>query len=371
VPGRLIILLAAALGAALLVAVWGQTAGGDGGAPFAEAEDTPPLTIAQAVGQRMIFPYDGLEPPQELVERIARGEAAGVILFSRNVRSVEQVRSVVDRLQAIERPTGLEAPLLVMADQEGGAVRRIPGAPEQPAPVQARGGADGVRAAGSAAAATLTAAGVNLDLAPVVDIPRGGDSAIARENRAYGNASGPVSELGLAFTEGLREGGVAATAKHYPGLGVSAVNTDNAPSQIDLPLDQLREVDAAPFETQIDAGVEAIMMSTAAYPALDPRPAAFADRWIKGELRERMGFEGVVITDDLQTPAVVRFGAAGQLAYFAMRAGVDLPLFAKDYATAANAAEALERAARDGALARDELDRGALRVLGLRQSLEG
>lgn len=367
-PRRLILLLAAALGAALLVAVWGQTAGGDGGAPFAEAEDAPPLTIPQAVGQRMIFPYDGLEPPQELVERIARGEAAGVILFSRNVQSVEQVRSVVDRLQAIERPPGLDAPLLVMVDQEGGAVRRIPGAPEQPAPVQARGGSDGVREAGSAAAATLTAAGINLDLAPVVDIPRG-DSAIARENRAYANEPGAVSELGLAFTEGLRDGGVAATAKHYPGLGVSAVNTDNAPSQVELRLDQLRDVDAAPFEAQIDAGVEAIMMSTAAYPALDPRPAAFSDRWIKGELRERLGFEGVVITDDLQTPAVVRFGEAGQLAYFAMRAGVDLPLFAKDYSAAARAADTLERAARDGALARDELDRGALRVLGLRQSL--
>jgi beta-N-acetylhexosaminidase len=356
VPGRLVILLAAALGAALLVALWGQTAGGDAGSPFPEARDTPPLTIAQAVGQRMIFPYDGVEPPQELVERIARGEAAGVILFSRNVQSVEQVRSVVDRLQAIERPPGLDAPLLVMVDQEGGAVRRIPGAPQQPAPVQA-------------AAATLSAAGVNLNLAPVVDIPRG-SSAIARENRAYASEPGPVSELGQAFTEGLRDGGVAATAKHFPGLGVSAVNTDNAPSQVKVPLDQLREVDAAPFEAQIDAGVEAIMMSTAAYPALDPRPAAFADRWIKGELRERLGFEGVVITDDLQTPAVVRFGDAGQLAYYAMRAGVDLPLFAKDYATAARAADALERAARDGSLARDELDRGALRVLGLRQSLE-
>lgn len=367
-PGRLLILLAVALGVALLVAVWGQTAGGEGGAPFAEAEDTPRLTIAQAVGQRMVFPYDGLEPPRELVERIARGEAAGVILFSRNVQSVEQVRAVVDRLQAIERPPGLDAPLLVMVDQEGGAVRRIPGAPELPAPVQARGGPDSVREAGSAAAATLSAAGVNLDLAPVVDIPRG-DSAIARENRAYADRPGPVSELGLAFTEGLRDGGVAATAKHYPGLGVSGVNTDNAPSKVGVPLDQLREVDAAPFEAQIDAGVEAIMMSTAAYPALDPRPAAFSDRWIKGELRDRLGFEGVVITDDLQTPAVVRFGAAGQLAYYAMRAGVDLPLFAKDYATAANAAAALERAARDGALARDELDRGALRVLGLRQSL--
>ncbi|MBA2262077.1 MAG: glycoside hydrolase family 3 protein [Solirubrobacterales bacterium] len=367
-PQRLLILLAAALGAALLVAVWGQTAGGDAGSPFPEARDTPPLTIAQAVGQRMIFPYDGLEPPQELVERIARGEAAGVILFSRNVQSVEQVRSLVDRLQAIERPPGLDAPLLVMVDQEGGAVRRIPGAPQQPAPVQARGGPDGVREAGRAAAATLSAAGVNLNLAPVVDIPRG-SSAIARENRAYASEPGPVSELGQAFTEGLRDGGVAATAKHFPGLGVSAVNTDNAPSQVEIPLDQLREVDAAPFEAQIDAGVEAIMMSTAAYPALDPRPAAFADRWIKGELRDRLGFEGVVITDDLQTPAVVRFGDAGQLAYYAMRAGVDLPLFAKDYTTAANAAQALERAARDGSLARDELDRGALRVLGLRQSL--
>ncbi|HEV2821207.1 MAG TPA: glycoside hydrolase family 3 N-terminal domain-containing protein [Solirubrobacteraceae bacterium] len=367
-PRRLLVLLVAALGAALLVAVWGQTAGGDAGAPFPEAKDAPRLTIAQAVGQRMVFPYDGLEPPQELVERIARGEAAGVILFSRNVQSVEQVRSVVDRLQAIERPPGLDAPLLVMVDQEGGAVRRIPGAPEQPAPVQARGGPDGVREAGRAAAATLRAAGVNLNLAPVVDIPRG-DSAIARENRAYAREPGPVSELGLAFTEGLREGGVAATAKHYPGLGVSAVNTDNAPSQIGVPLDQLRDVDAAPFEAQIDAGVEVIMMSTAAYPALDPRPAAFSDRWIKVELRDRLGFEGVIITDDLQTPAVARFGAAGQLAYYAMRAGADLPLFAKDYNAAARAAEALERAARDGALARDELDRGALRVLGLRQSL--
>ena len=367
-PRQLTLLLLAALGAALLVAVWGQTAGGDAGAPFPEARDAPPLTIAQAVGQRMIFPYDGLEPPQDLVDRIARGEAAGVILFSRNVQSVGQVRSVVDRLQAIERPPGLDAPLLIMVDQEGGAVRRIPGAPEQPAPVQARGGSDGVRQAGRAAAATLRAAGVNLDLAPVVDVPRE-DSAIARENRAYATEPGPVSELGLAFTEGLHEGGMAATAKHYPGLGVSAVNTDNAPSQVGVPLDQLREVDAAPFEAQIDAGVEAIMMSTAAYPALDPRPAAFSDRWIKGELRDRLGFEGVVITDDLQTPAVVRFGASGQLAYYAMRAGVDLPLFAKEYSTAARAAEALERAARDGALARDELDRGALRVLGLRQSL--
>ena len=367
-PRRLLILLAAALGAALLVAVWGQTAGGDAGAPFPEAENAPPLTIAQAVGQRMVFPYAGLEPPQELVERIARGEAAGVILFARNVQSVEQVRTVVDRLQAIERPPGLDAPLLVMVDQEGGAVRRIPGAPEQPAPVQARGGPDAVREAGRAAAATLSAAGVNLDLAPVVDIARPG-SAMARENRAYANEPEAVSELGVAFTEGLRDGGLAATAKHFPGFGEATVNTDNAPTQVELPLDQLREVDAAPFEAQIDAGVEVIMMSTAAYPALDPRPAAFSDRWIKGELRDRLGFEGVVMTDDLQTPAVVRFGAAGQLAYYAMRAGVDLPLFAKDYAVAARAAEALERAARDGSLARDELDRGALRVLGLRQSL--
>lgn len=335
-------------------------------APPAPAPTGPDLSVEQAVGQRMIFPYAGLEPPPELVERIRRGEAAGVILFARNVASSEQVRATVERLQAIPRPPALRAPLLVMVDQEGGRVRRIPGGP----PEAAGGTSSPAEAAahGADAARTLRAAGVNVDLAPVVDIARP-RSAVAREGRAYGRDPRSAAAGGVAFANALRAGGVAATAKHFPGFGAGTVNTDDAPATIRLPLPELRRVDEVPFRSMIDQGVELIMLSTASYPAVDPRPAAFARAWVVDELRGRLGYEGVTITDDLQTPAVARFGSDAQRAFYAVSAGVDLPLFAKDFESAATAAEGLERAVRAGDLPRDELDRGARRVLALRERL--
>jgi len=335
-------------------------------APPALGPTGPRLSIEQAVGQRMIFPYAGLEPPPELIERIRRGEAAGVILFARNVASTEQVRATVERLQAIPRPPGLRAPLLVMADQEGGRVRRIPGGPPE-----AAGATSSPREAaahGADAARTLRAAGVNVDLAPVVDIARP-RSAVAREGRAYGRDPRTAAAGGAAFARALRAGGVAATAKHFPGFGAGTVNTDDAPATIDLSLEQLRRIDEVPFRRMIDQGVELIMLSTASYPAVNPRPAAFAREWVVDELRGRLGYEGVTITDDLETPAVARFGSDAQRAFYAVAAGVDLPLFAKDFDSAVAAAEGLERAVRAGELPRGELNRGAWRVLALRGRL--
>ena len=107
------------------------------------------------------------------------------------------------------------------------------------------------------------------------------------------------------------------------------------------------------------------MLSTAIYPRVDPRPAAFSRRWVTGELRERLGFDGVAITDDLEAPAVAAFGTPAQLAYFTLRAGADLPLFAQNYETADRAADGLERAVRSGALTREQLGAGMRRVLRL------
>jgi beta-N-acetylhexosaminidase len=112
------------------------------------------------------------------------------------------------------------------------------------------------------------------------------------------------------------------------------------------------------------------MLSTAIYPRVDPRPAAFSRRWVTDELRGRLGFTGVAITDDLQAAAVKGYGSPAQLAFFALRAGVDLPLFAQDYTTGARAAAGLERAVRAGALPRADLDAGARRVLAWRASLD-
>jgi beta-N-acetylhexosaminidase len=113
------------------------------------------------------------------------------------------------------------------------------------------------------------------------------------------------------------------------------------------------------------------MLSTAVYPRVDPRPAAFSRRWVGEELRGRLRFAGVTLSDDLETPAVARFGTPSQLAYFALRAGVDLPLFAQTYAAADRASRGLERAVRSGALPRADLDAGARRVLAWRGVLAG
>ncbi|MDX6728096.1 MAG: beta-N-acetylhexosaminidase [Baekduia sp.] len=327
------------------------------------ARPAPRMTVRQAIGQRLVFAYDGLTPPRALERRIRRGEAAGVVLFSRNVRSAAQVRRTVDRLQRLPRPRLVDAPLLVMVDQEGGSVRRIPGAPARAASDTPSAAA--ARADGLAAARTLRAAGVNVDFAPVVDVARPG-AAMEDESRTYGSDAATVARRAGAFAAGLRAGGVEPVLKHFPGFGAATINTDDGAARIDLPLSTLRSVDVAPYRR---IRPRAVMLSTAVYPRVDPRPAAFSQRWVTGELRGRLRFGGVAVTDDLQGAAVARFGTPSQLAFFAMKAGVDVPLFAQDYATTARAATGLERAVRSGALPRADLDAGARRVLAWRAAL--
>jgi beta-N-acetylhexosaminidase len=329
------------------------------------AAEAPRLTLRQAIGQRFVFAYDGLRPPAALRRRIARGEAAGVVLFARNIRSVAQVRATVAALQRVPRPAAVDVPLLVMVDQEGGTVRRLPGPPAASAAQTTTAAA--ARANGRAAAALLRAAGVNVDLAPVVDVARPG-GALEREGRTYGRDAATVAGRAGAFARGLRAGGVEPVLKHFPGFGAATINTDDGAAVVDLPLETLRRVDAAPYRT---LRPRAVMLSTAVYPRVDPRPAAFSRRWATGELRGRLRFRGVAISDDLEAPAVARFGTPAQLAFFAIRAGVDLPLFAQRYRAGARAARGLERAVRSGALKRAELEEGAHRVLAWRARLAG
>ncbi|UGS36254.1 glycoside hydrolase family 3 N-terminal domain-containing protein [Capillimicrobium parvum] len=354
--------MALAVLAAAFIALVVSLASGNGSH---EAAVGPQLTSRQLIGQRMVFGYDGTTPPAALERRIRRGEAAGVILFGRNVGSPARLRRTLAALQRIHQPEELRAPLLVLVDQEGGPVRRLPGAPELSAAATAS--AAQARAAGRGAGANLRSVGANVDLAPVVDVARAG-SALEGERRTYSRDAARVRQLADAFARGLGDAGVAATYKHFPGFGAATVNTDDAPARIDKSLAEVRRVDLRPYEDPPEA-VKLVMLSTAVYPARDPRPAAFSRRWATGELRDRLHFGGVSITDDLQTPAVRRFGNPGQLAYFAVRAGVDLPLFSQDYGTGDQAADGLVTALRAGRLDEAELRTSAARVLALRRSL--
>jgi beta-N-acetylhexosaminidase len=324
------------------------------------------LAPAQLAGQRIVVGFAGARPPAVAERMIRRGEVAGVILFAENLPSRAAGRRLVRRLQAIPRPPGLRDPLLVMTDQEGGLVKRVGGAPTASAREMGVRGPAFSRRQGRRAAANLRDLGVNVDLAPVLDVARPGGT-IAVTDRGFGATAAAVAATAVPFAVALQAGGVAATAKHFPGMGAARLNTDDAVQRIALSRQTLREVDEAPYRRFVAAGGQLVMLSTAIYRAFSDRPAAFTAAIATGELRRRLGFEGVSITDALDTVAVRDFGGTERVATAAARAGADLLLYGTP-GEAARAHRALLRSLRRGSLSRAGFEESVGRVLRLRHS---
>jgi beta-N-acetylhexosaminidase len=346
-----------ALGAAL----------GDGAQPAPSAASR--LTASQLAGQRIVLGFSSARLPASVERMVRAGQVAGIILFSENLPSRAAGRRLIDRLQAIPRPSGLRDPLLVMTDQEGGLVKRLDGVPSASARQMGARGAAFSGEQGFRAAANLSNVGINVDLAPVLDVARPAGT-IAATDRGFGSTASLVAATAVPFAATLQAGGVAATGKHFPGLGLARLNTDEAVQRIPLSKRTLRQVDEAPYRSFIARGGELVMLSTAIYPAFSAKPAAFARAVATGELRLRLGFEGVSITDALDTVAVRSFGGPARAGLAAVRAGADLLLFTGP-GEAARAQRALLRRLRSGALPRAAFEEAVGRVLRLRHRLAG
>ena len=294
----------------------------------------PPLSPTQLAGQRVIYSYTGLTPPANLLRWIRAGKVAGVIFFSGNISSQAQLAAVaaeLDRANASQKNPLRHYPLLLMTDQEGGLVRRLPGAPEESEKQigEVAHPAVAARAAGRGAGQNLTGAGLNVNLAPVLDVYRTPGDFDDQFGRSYSTNPHKVSYLGADFIKAQQATGVAATAKHFPGLGAAATaqNTDEEPVTLNVPLATLRGTDEYPYRAAIRAGVKLVMVSWAVYPALDPgRPAGLSPAIVDGELRQRLGFTGVTITDALEAGALKAYGTTRHRATMAAGAGMDLIL---------------------------------------------
>ena len=291
------------------------------------------LSAQQLAGQRIIYAYAGLKPPASLLSAIRAGEAGGVIFFAPNVASVSQLRGVIAQLQRASLASPLHTRLLMLTDQEGGEVRRLPGPPalSEKQIGQSANGASLAAAAGAGAGVNLRGAGVNVNLAPVLDVYRQAGNFIDEFQRSYSSNPATVARLGKAFISAQQGKGVAATAKHFPGLGTAgrSQNTDLRPVKLNASLATLRAVDEAPFKSAIAAGVKLVMTSWATYPALDAsRPAGLSSKVIGGELRGRLGFKGVTITDGIDAGSLTPFGSLSRRAVLAAAAGADLILCA-------------------------------------------
>jgi beta-N-acetylhexosaminidase len=223
------------------------------------------------------------------------------------------------------------------------------------------------RRQGRLTAANLKGLGVTVDLGPVLDVGRPG-GVIADTDRAFGDTAASVAATAVPFAEGLEAGGVAATAKHFPGLGAATENTDFEAQSLALSRAELVGQDMAPYRAYIAAAGRLVMLATAIYPALSPRPAAFSHRIATGELRGRLGFHGVTITDSLGSTAVAEFGGQREVAVDGAAAGDDLLLF-DDLPSALAGHQALVAQLHQGGLKRAPFLAAAARVLRLRAEL--
>jgi len=326
-------------------------------------------TIAADAGRVLMIGVGG--PALETEERaiLAGLGPAGVVLFRRNLESLSEYRQLLENLDRT-----LAQPFVLAVDQEGGRVNRL----ERwvgPIPAAARLAAAGPGATfgiGQATGRVLAALGFSLDFAPVVDLCSA-EATNGIGDRSFGLDPRRTAELAGAFLDGLQAEGVAGCAKHFPGLGATAVDSHHELPVCERDLADLRAVDLVPFHA-LAGRASCVMVSHAAYPAVgDDRrtPATLSRAIVSGLLRGQVGFGGVVVTDDMEMGAVAPWDVDGAGAVAAVDAGCDLVLYCSNLARALAARDALvRRAERDPSFAA-RLAQAARRADSLPRSARG
>ncbi|MFC1435617.1 glycoside hydrolase family 3 N-terminal domain-containing protein [Streptacidiphilus sp. N1-3] len=328
------------------------------------------MSTAQRVGQLFMSAVSSSGPTAAQLQVLRQGQVGSVILMGHTEAGSRAVRAGTDRVQALA-PTvaGSRVGLLVGVDQEGGQIQVLggPGFSAMPSAAE-QGGWPTALLQGRAATwgRQLAQAGVQLDLAPVVDVVPAEETSvnepIGRLARGFGSTPGTVARQSSAFVRGLRQSGVLSTLKHFPSLGHVQGNTDFAANVVDNVTGPDGDF-VLPYRSGIQAGAQFVMVALATYTRIDPRhPAVFSPTVVRGLLRGTIGFQGVVVSDDLGNAASVRSVPAGQRATGFLAAGGDLVLTVDPATVGAMTAAVLAEVNRDPAF-RKGVDASVRRVL--------
>ena len=326
-------------------------------------------TLAQMIGQKLVIRMDGTTPSADLLGRIKRGEIGGVILFGANITTPSALRVLTGKLHAAAAAGG-QRQLLIAVDQEGGTVKRLPWAPPSVSAAEMGriGTASAARAQGSSTGAALRDLGVDVDFAPVADVPSSTASFMYKADRAFSFDATITATLADAFASGLESKGVLPTMKHFPGIGFATKNTDSAVVTIGASKTALAP-GLLPYRTSIGHGIPLIMLSNATYAAYDSSSAAGWSHAIATLLRDDLGFTGVTITDSLDGTAHARGVSTSSLAIRAASAGTDLILVTGSDASSRAVYTALLDAAKAGDISKGGLRASYDRIMALKAGL--
>lgn len=326
------------------------------------------------IGQLFMAGIPGLHMDEGTEKLIRNYNLGGVILFSRNIEDpIQLTKLCLDLQNAAMKYQGY--PLLLAVDQEGGRVARL----EEPFttfPGNTAMGRDDnpiERAIefGRITAKEMRIVGLNMNLAPVVDVQRG-EAEKHLVGRTFGEDPEKVAQLGRTVVRSLQENHVMAVAKHFPGLGRTSLDPHFHLPRIEVDWKEMEEINLPPFEAAIDEGVSAIMTSHAIYPAVDSgRPATLSPAVLNDLLREKMGFDGLIITDDLEMGAIAKHWGVDQGATAAFEAGADILLICKDQTNVFKSLRLIRSKLIKGEIPFQRLHQSDRRIVEVRSRLQG
>lgn len=339
-------------------------------------------SLREKIGQLCIFGFDGYVLPDLMKQMIRDWNLGGVIFFKRNIESKEQVKDLIKEVKSLQK----KIPLFVSVDHEGGRVFRLPppftqvptareiSNPSFILPLSSRGGGEGFASKSSydwgvLMGQELKEVGFNLNYAPVLDVDSNPKNPIIGD-RSFGNTPEGVIEHALELARGLRSEGVIPCGKHFPGHGDTAQDSHLELPIVNRDLESLEKVEFPPFEAAVKANIEMLMTAHVLYPSLDSEnPATLSKSILTGLLREKMGYEGLIISDDFNMKAVSDEYGLGEAACLFLEAGGDIPLICRGEEAELQALEYLLQALETGRLKPEKLQISLNRILKLKEKM--
>lgn len=352
----------------------GSNSAGSGKSSSSEEEADPArrkleqLSTAEKIGQLVLVGVEGTEPDDTARRFIESYHVGGFIFYKNNIDNAKQAVGFLNKLKAMNE--GNQVPLLLSVDEEGGRVTRMP--QEFQALPSARvigdAGSTGLASGlGGVIGRELSGFGLNMDFAPVLDINSNPDNPVIG-NRSFGSEAGIVSEMGLAMLQGIRQEGVIPVVKHFPGHGDTSVDSHLGLPVVEQELERLRQLELIPFARAIEDGADVVMVAHLLMPKLDPeQPASFSKAVITDVLRGELGFEGVVITDDMTMGAIVKHYDIGEAAVKFIQAGGNIVMVGHQRERQLAVIHALTAAVNKGEIPAEMLDERVYSILKLKE----
>lgn len=326
------------------------------------------LSTAEKVGQLVLVGVEGTAPDDTARKFVEEYHVGGFIFYKNNIDNAKQATAFFNQLKKMN--AGNKIPLFLSVDEEGGRVTRMPNEFKALPTAQIIGASGSTELAaglGSVIGKELTGFGLNMDFAPVLDVNSNPDNPVIG-SRSFGNHAEVVSDMGLAMLQAIEQEGVIPVVKHFPGHGDTSVDSHLGLPVVEHDLERLRQLELVPFASAIENGADVVMIAHLLMPELDnEHPASFSKPVITDLLREELGFQGVVISDDMTMGAVVKHYDIGEAAVKYIQAGGNIVLVGHEKDRQLAVIDALMTAVKNGEIPLDMLDKRVYSILELKE----